>query len=356
MRTTTSHRHLGSPHPTAGWRRHRVIAGFVASLALGLAACSSGGDADDAADRPNTTSTTTAATSTTRTRTTTVPTEPGECPSEGAVAGVVGGAVDRSTSFGGGTVSGAPDGQVVSVSRSGCSYDVVEGPDGSVRIVWATESTVDQEPGPTGSALFDLLAQASAADSADNGFEGVGGIGDQAYRSGRMLILRRGNTVVVAEVEDEDDLRAATTLARAALAADPPPAVDAVPCDRFSPVVADALDAEVTGTGSTMGASLANDTTMSWQGCTFDLDDGRTASLAAGSAENWDAWVAAKLESPFSITHTDLTIGEHAAFDDGEQLVVDAGDQPLIITTSGDDLGPDQATLRVDLARLVLGA
>ena len=46
----------------------------------------------------------------------------------------------------------------------------------------------------------------------------------------------------------------------------------------------------------------------------------------------------------------------HAAFDDGQQLVVDTGDQPLIIETSGDDLGPDQATLRIDLARLVLGA
>jgi len=329
---------------------------LVASVALGLAACSSGGDGDDAADRSSTTGTTTGATTTTRTRTTRVPTEPGECPSEDAVAGVVGGAVDRSTSFGGGTVSGGLDGQAVSTSRTGCSYDVVEGPDGSATIVWVTESTIDGKPGPTGSALFDLLAEASADDSMDSGFEAVEGIGDQAYRSGRKLMVRSGSTLVVAEVEDADDLTAATTLAEAALAADPPPAVDAVPCDRFSPVVADALDAEVTDTGSTMGASLADDAPLNWQGCSFDLADGRSASLATGSAENWDKWVLAKLDSPFSTTHTDLTVGEHAAFDDGQQLVVDTGDQPLIIETSGDDLGPDQATLRLDLARLVLGA
>ena len=197
MRIATGHGHLDYPHPTAGWRRHRVVSGFVASLALGLAACSSGGGGDDAADRSSTTSTTTGATTTTRTRTTAVPTEPGECPSEGAVAGVVGGAVDRSTSFGGGSVSGG-GGQAVSVSRTGCSYDVVEGPDGSATIVWVTESTIDGKPGPTGSALFDLLAEASADDSMDSGFEAVEGIGDQAYRSGRTLMVRSASTLVVA--------------------------------------------------------------------------------------------------------------------------------------------------------------
>ena len=352
MRTATGHRHLDSPHPATGWRRHRVVAGFVASLALGLAACSSGGGGEDAADRS---STTTRATPTTKTRTTTVATEPGECPSEDAVAGVVGGTVDRGTSFGGG-VSGGFGEEAISTSRTGCSYDVVEGPDGSVTIVWITESTIGGKPGPTGSALFDLLAEGSTADSLDNGFEAVEGVGDQAYRSGRKLMVRSGSTVVVAEVEDEDDLLAVSALMKAALAADPPPAVDAVPCDRFSPVVAEALDSDVTDTGQTMGSSLANDADLSWQGCSFDLADGRSASLATGSAENWDAWITAKADSPFSTIHTDLTIGEHPAFDDGQQLVVDTGDQPLIIETSGDDLGPDQATLRLDLARLVLGA
>jgi hypothetical protein len=328
---------------------------------VALAGCSDGGDSTS-----STTSATRVATSTTEPRSST--TRPrgtigstGDCPDADAVAEVVGGPVDRNPN-GGSSFSSGSDGKSVSYSYSGCDYEVTEGPDGEVTIAHITESQLDGKPGPTGSALFDALATAAEADAVDDGFVSLEGIGREAYRDGDRIVARTATGLLVVSVEGADrepDLDATEALARAMARTSPALTADGTSngeaCADLHDAVGRAIGAGVTDDSQSSGSSGVGDASLDWSGCSFDLSGGGEATVGVGAADEWDAWVAAKRESPFSVSYEEVTVGELTAFDDGEKLVVDTGADPLLVETSGDDLGPDQATLRVDLAELALG-
>lgn len=339
------------------------LVGVAFAPLVALSGCSDGGDAS------STRSTTTArvSTSTTERRSTTTEADGsdrpgGRCPDSDAVAEVVGGDVRRNAT-GGSKFSGGTDGSSTSYSYSGCDYDVAGSGDGEITIARITGSQVDGKAGPTGPELFDALAAAAEADTVEDGFVKVDGLGREAYRDGGRLMVRTAAGVVAASVTDADgqpDLDATRELAEAmatgssALSAD-----DVAPdadCGDLRGAVTDAVGTAASDPRSGIGGSSVGDAELDWRTCTFELDGGGEAQVGMGETGGWDAWVAAKRDSPFSASYEELTVGEYSAYDDGEVLVVDTGDDPLLIETDGDDLGPDQATLRVDLAELALGA
>lgn len=333
----------------------------LAALA-GVAGCSSGGDSGSAATTTTAKVTTTDPRSTTTRGGTDGPDRPGgDCPGSDDVAEVIGGAVHR-TPTGGTSFSSDSNGKAVSYSYQGCDYEVTEGPDGDITVAHITSSEIDGQAGPTGSELFDALATAAQAEAADDGFEPLTGIGDEAYRDGDRIVARTAAGVLVVSVDGADgdpDQKATEALARAMARRSPALTVaqfdGAGACPDIDDAVGQALDSPVSGNGPSGGTSGVGDATLDWSGCHFDLEGDGEAQVGMGKADEWDAWVAAKLDSPFTSFYDEVTVGELSGFDDGEKLVIDTGDDPLLVETSGGDLGPDQATLRVDLARLALG-
>ena len=93
---------------------------------------------------------------------------------------------------------------------------------------------------------------------------------------------------------------------------------------------------------------------MTTRGCYFELEDGSSASITVAAPDQWAPWVAASKASGFTASYEATTVGEHTAFDTGDALVVDDGEQPLRVTAVGFETD-DPAALRAELAALAVG-
>lgn len=349
-------RHL-DPLPTRQERpavtRSRVRSAVAATgmVFLGaLVACSGSGEATGTSS--STTSTTSEPRSTTSTAagrtTTTAGTDfvtEDDCVPDDEVATVVGGQVDLTVSFGGSSGE-------IGYSYEGCSYDVV-GTEGSVGIVRLSNDGLD------GAELYDALEAAAAASSDEDGFEQIDDLGDEAYRDGRKLVVLHGPQVLLlaySPTGDSDDRNPDKAL-RVALAVLPidlsgkPIGCDAVGAalvDEFGPVA------------STMpggGVDAVNDASLEYQNCTITFDDGGEADVGVADAAPFAEWVAGKKDSVFSTTFEATSVGELRAFDNGDELFVDDGAQPLRVSSDDLDLGDEEAAeLRLSLAELAVGS
>ncbi len=343
-----------TPRRSTPRRPTRAAALGLAGLrvALGLAGCPSDGSDDAAA---STTTEATAGSTTTDPAdegTTTTAAESGEgddadCPSEADVAEIVGAEVDRSVSAGG---FGSTDGP--SYSSSGCDYDYVEteGQVSIARLRPAEDSGIEVDD------LFTELDQVAQRDAESGGFTPVDDLGDEAYRSGDDVAVLDGDLVVFADLTDTDgepDLVGAEQLAVIALGLGL--TADADPeCEPMAAAIEEVVAPVVTADQSFGGVSV-DEASIDLVGCSFELDDGTTARIRVGPADDWDAWVTASTESPFTSTYVGTSLGETTAFDDGRQLVVDAPGGPILVRTEDLDVPPASAAeLRLDLGDLAL--
>lgn len=327
---------------------HRSV--VIVGLLL-LVGCSVGGD-----DAATTTSTTAAppSTSVASTATSIDDTEQGSiagCPDHDEVEAVLGGPVrlDRS---GGSAMSGDFE-TSVSYGYSSCEIELVDGGQGSVVVSRVTSAEVDGEP--VDGSVFPVLRDRAEADFDEDGFEALAELGADAYRDGREVVYRSGDVMVLVsvEVDGEDSFEAALDLAGALISSGlelPRENLDCRILDGIAPPdMGPVVDTSFSGRGSTVG-----DVTVEANGCVATHESGAESSVSVASAEVWDGWVRAKTDSVFTSTFTEVDVAGRSAFDDGDELVVDDGDQPLIIEASGDDLDPDPAAVRLAVAELVL--
>ncbi|CAN5911621.1 hypothetical protein BH23ACT2_BH23ACT2_18570 [soil metagenome] len=344
--------HPPQQYPAAGPtpRRRRVL---LVALLIGIAAACSGSGDDEATattltEGPVSEATTpsTAATSTT-TDASQEPAPPG-CPDVDAVAALVGAGVDVTATGGGrGSTSG------VSFSYEGCSYGLTDG-DGELGIV---RVEVEGEE-----LAYDVLNEEARLAAEADGFEPVEGLGDEAWLDGTAYAVRRGPSMFFAELipAPTDGAGVAGSLSAILAEAVVPLDLTTAPaelCGAVEDAVAEALG-PVDSVSQSQGGVAVNEVSFATSGCDLVLTNGAEAIIDVASGEEWDAWVAAKEASSFTRSYEGLTIGQLSAYDTGEELVVDDGDDPLRITTEDLDLDldPDEtAQLRLDLAELALG-
>lgn len=341
---------------------HPVLALALSAALVGLltTGCSTGGD--DASAPTTTASATPAAPTTASTSATTGSTgttEPfdGEsvCPATDAVEALLGRPVDRQVS-GGGVSSSDLEGNSLSYSYQGCSFDLEDGPegelDGEVAVTRITEHDAD-------GSIFDAVEADVLADFDEDGMEALPDLGDDAYRTGTELAVLVGEIMVFVEGLDEDgdaspdltrELTESLLSEGGGLLTEPD--LDCDEIGTFAPTSFGTLDS----TGSAPSTIIIDEVTLNLDGCVLDFEGGRSARVGVGPADQWHAWVAAEQASMFTVQYTAFLIDGHQAFDDGETLLVDDDpEQPLRITSEGDDLGGDQADLRRRLAELALG-
>jgi hypothetical protein len=253
--------------------------------------------------------------------------------------------VDRTLLLGG-------SGGEVSYSYEGCSYDL-EGTEGSVGIVRLSGDDLD------GPELYDALESAAAAASDEDGFERIDDLGDEAYRDGRKLVVLHGPQVLLlaySPTGDSDDRNPDKAL-RVAMAVLPlDVSGNPIDCD----VVGEALVDEFGAVDQTMpggGIDAVNDATLEYQNCTITFDDGGEADVGVADAAPFAQWVAGKADSLFSTTFEATSVGELRAFDNGDELFVDEGEQPLRVSTDDLDLTDEAAAeLRISVAEVALGS
>ena len=329
--------------------RPRVLVGVavVGLCAVLVTGCGASGGEDGAASTTTRRTTTTTSTTVPRSTTTAGGTESGDdgCPSADAVGGLVQADVRRSSSGGGESSTDGPD-----VSYTGCAYR--DDGEGHITIVRLSSDEVTSD-------LFAALDEQAKADDLTEGFVPVDGIGDAAYRDGTEIVVKAGGTMLFvsggspgSKTPSEDTVRArklAKALATAGLAP------DALDCDALAPKVAAVLGPVESSFGGS-GSIVVDEVTLDTKGCNVDLADGTSASVNVAPSDQWDAWAKANEASSFTVAYSSTTIGERAAFDDGDALVVDDGDQPLRVTTEGFGAPEDEAALRVRLAELALGS
>lgn len=341
-------------HPPASPHRHRIW--LVAALTVAAGACAGSDDGGATATTPTASPVTESSiTETSTAPDTTVdgaddPVPPG-CLDPDAVAGLVGTPVDVSATGG-----GAANTSGLSYSYSGCSYgltavdgEVAEGVVGIVRV------QVDGD-----GFAFDLLSDDARVAADEDGFEPIEDLGDEAWRDGTTYAVRQGPSMFFAELitapTDSDAVAGSLTaiLAEAMVPLD----LEAPPnelCEAVEGAVADALG-PVDSVSSSQGGVMVDDVNFATNGCDVQLVDGAEAIIDVANAEPWDAWAEAKGASSFTKGYEGLTIGQLSAYDTGDELVVDDGEEPLRITTEDLDLEPDDAAkLRLDLAELALG-
>jgi hypothetical protein len=303
---------------------------------------------------PSASSTTAAERTTTTTdtdRTTTTTTDDGDfiteddCVETEVVADLVGAPVERTLSFGGW-------GGEVSYSYEGCSYDIGD-TDAEVGIVRISGDGLD------GPELYDALEADAAAESDEDGFEQIDDLGDEAYRDGRRLVVLHGPHVLLlayTPTGDSDDRNPdkALRMAMAVLPLDV--SGNPLDCEMF----ATALEDEFGPVADTMpgsGFDGVNDVSLEYQNCTVEFDDGGEADIGVADAAPFADWVAGKADSLFSATFEATSVGELRAFDNGDELFVDEGEQPLLVKTDDLDLTDEEAAaLRLSLAEVALGS
>ena len=336
------------------WPSTPARSAAVAVLVL-LAACSASGS-DDAS--PTTTvarpTTTESIDDTTTEPDTTEPAGPttADCLETGPVSAMLGSPVERGPSVG---IKVSTDG--TGFTTNGCEYTLTEG-EGSVTI--GRISTDEDSTDP----VFDALATAAEADAASDGFGAVDGIGDDAIHDGPRVAVLSGDHMIFVEFDtdfdaDTDALLTALddgeALAGTVVAKLDPTATGSALCDSAKASVAD--EVKVTDTIQSGGSIGFDDLTITTEGCSMDLDDGRKLRISVADGKDWDAYVEAKSSSPFSTSFERLSIGEFSAFDDGSALIVDDGDEPLEVETQDLGLEPaGDAALRVKLAEAALSA
>lgn len=317
------------------------------AIAAGVGCSTDGGNDTAATSTPVTTAP--AATSSTTTSVSDTDDDPDGadfCPSTDDVAAVVGHDVEQSTNAGG---SGSLD---VTYSYNGCSY---AGDDNSYDITRVTvEGESDELP-------FDLLDQIAQADLATSGFTEIDDLGDEAYLDGQSVAYRDGQLLVFLDIDDfgETDGEADTADQRDALAEDLA-ATDLEAEATRCATVADAVEAAfgpIIDEREGAGGISVDDVDIETTSCNYDLDEDVQVRLSFADAASWDDWVEAKRSSTFTTSYEASSIGEQATFDNGEELFVDDGEQPLRIAISTPDIGAEDAlALRVALAELVLDA
>lgn len=332
---------LGSSDPNDRYLRRAIR--LIVVLALAATGCGSGTGEDGAAP----TETTAPLTSSTAAPAEADPSASNGtdwCPAEDAVATVVGHAVTQGATGG---FSGFGE---LSVSYSGCSYRSDENKNENDYDI--TRATIETEK--DGQA-FDLLDEDAQGAAAESGFNAVADLGDDAYLDGQTLVFRNGDTMVLLEVTADDGSDLATrrdTLAKALTTIDlsDDEAVCTAPADAMSAAIG-----PVSGTRSGGGGLSIDDISIATTSCTFEAEDGTEATISVADADSWDGWVAANESTPFNASYTMSTIGGHPAFDNGSELFVDDGKEPLRIASSTPDLSRDDAiALRANLAELVL--
>ncbi|QXC62836.1 hypothetical protein KSP35_08675 [Aquihabitans sp. G128] len=324
--------------------------------AVALAGCSSGSGSEGAGPSttgPRAASTTTEDRATTSSTAADGPGQPatGDCPGTDDVAALLGGPVRRSSTAGAPTTSDA-----LSYGYRGCDFDLRSG-SGSASI-----TRIDLQGAPEGGLPFDELQRQARSDAAEDGFEALPDLGDDAFRDGTQVAVLHGpdlffTTYAAASAGSMDADALATkaeALAAGVLDVDLSQAPEAL-CAAFDGVVADAVG-PVDETVPTSGAVGVDDVDIDTSGCRATLGDGATATLAVGDGSRWQDWVDAKAASDLTVSYAEVTVAGHAGYDDGKVLVVDDGEQPLRVATEDLDLDPDvEAQLRVALAELVLG-
>ena len=326
---------------------------MLAAVTLGLAACSSGSGGTAASTQVERTTTSLRSTTTEADRTTT--TEQNQsaiagCPDPVAVQEVVGGPVDQISS------GGSRSGTGLSYSYQGCEYDLRSG-DGSVGITRIT--LAESAPG----SPFERLDQAAREDFAEDGFEPLTRLDDEAYRDGRGAAVLDGGQMYFVEVDprpeplDTELAAVATTAKEVAVALLPVDlTVDAAElCPPIEAIAASTLG-PVDQTLVVSGVAAVDDVSFATNGCTVALGDGRELRVSVADSTDWDRWVKAKSASSFLATYEGFTIGEFAAFATQDNLIVDEGELPLRVTS--EDLGLDaeaEADLRLALAELAMG-
>ncbi len=125
---------------------------------------------------------------------------------------------------------------------------------------------------------------------------------------------------------------------------------DPLDCD----VVGEALVDEFGAVDRTMsggGIDAVNDATLEYQNCTITFEDGGEADVGVADAAPFAEWVAGKKDSVFSTTFEATSVGELRAFDNGDELFVDEGDQPLRVSTDELDLDRRGRRRAADLTR-----
>ena len=184
-------------------------------------------------------------------------------------------------------------------------------------------------------------------------------LGREAYRDGRTLAVRRDGQILFLSYTptgngDDDDpdkaLRVATAVEPLKLSA------TRIECDPVAKALVDEfgpVDHILTGAG----VDGIGNTTVKSQLCTVAFADGGEAEIGVAPAAHWKAWVAAKRAAATGAAYEQVSLGEQAAFDTGDALTVDDGDQPLRVTTDGLPLSPAAAArARVALAEAALGS
>lgn len=346
----------GGPARRRGaWPR---LAAVAVGAVLLLGACSSDGGSDAATtdDGPTTEA---PAESTTTTEVDDTPTTDGggsglgDCPDPDDVAEVVGEPVDQSLSGGGrASTSG------VSFSYQGCSYDLDGGGSVGVDRVTVAEESDDGRP------VFDQLEESARVGGSPGGrgLTVLEGLGEAAYRDDdEEVAVLQGSRMVFVELEPADDAPddASTVMAQAeavgAALLELDLTVDVAElCPGVEGAVAEAIG-PVTGSDEQVGGKAVNDVSFETVGCVVELDDGSEVEVDVADSVDWDAWVAAEGGPVEASPFTGLSIGERAAFDTGEELVVDDGEQPLRISTEDLELDAEAAAeLRLALAELAL--
>lgn len=329
---------------------HRVL--VAATLTLTVVACGGGDDGDATATtltaNPVTETTPvpepTAAPGTTEARS--AESLPPGCPDPASVAQLVGAPVDPGFSAGGRSGTSG-----VSYSFEGCAYFVADS---------GGEVVIDRLQVEGDGFAFDILSDDTRLAAEEDGFEPVEDLGDEAWRDGTTYAVRQGPSMVFAEVipAPGDSPGVAGSLSAILAEAVLPLDLTAPPAERCGAVegaVADALG-PVESLNESQGGVMVNEVSFETSGCRLELVDGAEAIVDVADAEPWDAWVTAK-DASSSGGYEGLTIGQLSAFDTGDELVVDDGDEPLRITTEGLDLDDGEAkTLRLDLAELALGS
>lgn len=324
-------------------RSLRRVIRLIVVLALATTGCGSG-TGDDAAAPAETTAPRASSTAATAEADPSASTGTDWCPTEDEVAAVVGHEVSQGATGG---FSGSGE---LSVSYSGCSYRSDENENENDYDI--TRATIETEK--DGQA-FDLLDEDAQGAAAQSGFNAVADLGDDAYLDGQTLVFRNGDTMVLLDVTADDGSDLADR--RDSLAKDLE-TVDLDAAEAVCSAPAQAINAAigpVSETRSGGGGLSIDDISIATTSCTFEAEDGTEATLSVADADSWDAWVAANETSPFNASYTTSTIGGHPAFDNGSELFVDDGKEPLRIESSTPDLSRDDATaLRTDLAELVL--
>lgn len=319
---------------------------FVAGLAL-TAGCSSSGD-----DRAATT--TTSPPEDPATTTTVGAEQEGErdtCPDPAAMGALVGRPVDPDRT-GGFRMAGSTELTSISYQYDGCDLELTDDGEGTISVVRITEAEVDGET-VEGSA-YDALDQRAMADFAADGFGPLTELPD-SYRDEQQVVFRTGRVMVFVEVEVDGEKSFDAGLEMAQALADGRVTIpaDDLDCMELGALAPSSFGALIE-TSSTSGSSAIDDLSFDRTGCTVDHAAGHETSFSVTDASIWEEWVAAMSSSGLTAYYEAVEIDGYAAFDDGDALTVDDGDHPWVISTRGDDLGPDPADLRRRIAELVL--